>query len=106
MIHPSNFFTVSFDLTRTGEEQTPGWLQEAILLDITTRQFSDFVDLWRVAYAPGDVQTSLAYSGQPVQYLYINRLLSVNKPVLSCLLLRFLPQTFIFLPNMFKKPLF
>jgi hypothetical protein len=52
--------------------------------------------LWRAAYAPRDGQTSLAYSSQPVQYLYINQLLSVNKLVLSYLLLRLLPQCHIF----------
>ncbi len=48
--------------------------------------------MWRAAYAPGDCQTSLVYSSQPVQYLYINQLLSINKLVLSYLLLRLLPQ--------------
>jgi hypothetical protein len=48
--------------------------------------------LWRAAFAPGDGQTSLAYSSQPVKCLYINQLLFVNKPVLSYLLLRLLPQ--------------
>jgi hypothetical protein len=50
------------------------------------------VALWTAASAPGDGQTSLAYSSQPVQYLYINRLLSINKPVLSYLLLHLLPH--------------
>jgi hypothetical protein len=48
--------------------------------------------LWRDVYAPGDGQTSLVYSSQSVQCLYINHLLSVNKLVLSYLLLRLLPQ--------------
>jgi hypothetical protein len=52
--------------------------------------------LWRAAYAPRDGQTSPAYSSQPVQCLYINRLLPVNKSVLSYLLLRLLPQELIF----------
>jgi hypothetical protein len=30
-------------------------------------------DVWRAVYAPGDGQTSPAYSSQPVQYLNINR---------------------------------
>jgi hypothetical protein len=47
--------------------------------------------LWRAAYAPGDGQTSSAYSSQPVHYLYINRYVTVNK-VLSYLLLSLLPQ--------------
>ncbi len=51
--------------------------------------------LWTAAYAPGDGQTSPAYSSQPVQCLYINRLLSVNKSVLSYLLFRLLPQELI-----------
>ncbi len=42
--------------------------------------------VWRAVYAPGDGQTSLAYSSQSVQCLYINYLLSVNKVVLSYLL--------------------
>ncbi len=37
--------------------------------------------LWRAVYAPGDGQTSPAYSSQSVQCLYINHLLSVNKQV-------------------------
>jgi hypothetical protein len=31
--------------------------------------------MWRAAYAPGDGQTSPAYSIHSVQYLYINQLL-------------------------------
>jgi hypothetical protein len=38
--------------------------------------------LWSAVYTPGDGQTSPAYSSQPVHYLYINQLLSVNKLVL------------------------
>jgi hypothetical protein len=52
--------------------------------------------LWRAAYAPGDGQTSPAYSSQSVQYLYINHLLSINKLVLSYLLLHLLSQYIIF----------
>ncbi len=48
--------------------------------------------LWRAAYAPGDGQISPAYSSQPVQCLYINCLLFVNKPVLSYLLLHLVPH--------------
>ncbi len=48
--------------------------------------------LWRAVYAPGEGQTSPAYSIHSVQYLYINQLLSVNKPVLLYLLLFLLPQ--------------
>jgi hypothetical protein len=48
--------------------------------------------LWRVVYTPGDSHTIPAYSSQYVQCLYINHLLSVNKLVLSYLLLRLLPQ--------------
>jgi hypothetical protein len=48
--------------------------------------------LWSAAHAPGDVQTSPAYSSQSVQCLYINHLLSVNKPVLSYHLLHLLSQ--------------
>jgi hypothetical protein len=50
------------------------------------------VALWTAASAPGDGQTSLAYCSQPVQFLYINRLLSINKPVLANLLMRMLPH--------------
>jgi hypothetical protein len=35
--------------------------------------------LWRAVYAPGDGQTSPAYSSQSVQCWYLNHLLSVNK---------------------------
>ncbi len=48
--------------------------------------------MWRAVYAPGDGQTSPAYSSQSVQRLYINHLMSVNKLVLSYLLLRLLLQ--------------
>ncbi len=48
--------------------------------------------LWRAVYAPGDGQTSPAYSIHSVQYLYINQLSSINKPVLLYLLLCLLPQ--------------
>jgi hypothetical protein len=48
--------------------------------------------LWRAVYASGDGQTSPAYSSQSIQCLYINHLISVNKLVLSYLLLRLLPQ--------------
>jgi hypothetical protein len=47
--------------------------------------------VWRAVYVPGDGQTSPAYSCHSVQCLYISRLLSVNKLVLSYLL-RLLPQ--------------
>ncbi len=67
--------------------------------------------LWRAVYAPGDGQTSPAYSSQSVLCLYINHLLSFNKLVLSYLLLRLLPQkhTFrrrrsnLFAPSVRKK---
>ncbi len=39
-----------------------------------------------------DSQTSRVYSNNPVQYLYLSCYVTVNKPVLSCLSLRFLPQ--------------
>ncbi len=48
--------------------------------------------LWRAVYAPGDGQTSPAYSSHSVQYLCINQLVSVNKQVLSYLLSCLLPQ--------------
>ncbi len=49
--------------------------------------------LWRAAYAPGEGKTSPVYSSNPVQYLYISFYVIANKPVLSYLLLRLLPQT-------------
>ncbi len=57
--------------------------------------------LWRAAFAPGDGQTSPAYSSNPVQYLYINRYVTANKLVLSYLLLRFLPPYLFSLDNTF-----
>jgi hypothetical protein len=48
--------------------------------------------LWTPAYTPGDGQTSWVYSNNPVQYLYISCYVTVNKPVLSYLLLRLLPH--------------
>jgi hypothetical protein len=48
--------------------------------------------LWTPPYTPGDGQTSLMYSNNPVLHLYINCYVTVNKPVLSYLLLRLLPQ--------------
>ncbi len=50
--------------------------------------------LWRAVYAPGDDQTSPAYFSQSAQCLYINHLLSVNKLVLSYLLLRLTSSEF------------
>jgi hypothetical protein len=52
--------------------------------------------LWGVlrtpAYTPGDVQTSWVYSNNPILHLYISCYVTVDKPVLSYLLLRLLPQ--------------
>ncbi len=48
--------------------------------------------LRRAAYAPGDGQTNLEYSSNPVQFLYIRCYVIANKPVLSYLLLRILPH--------------
>ncbi len=45
--------------------------------------------LWRAGYAPGDCLTSWVYS---TTFVYISCYLSENKPVLSYLLLRLLPQ--------------
>ncbi len=55
--------------------------------------------LWRAVYDPGDGQTSPGYSSQSAQCLYINHLLSVNKQVLSYLLLRLLPQWSVYAPK-------
>jgi hypothetical protein len=52
--------------------------------------------MWRAVYAPGDGQTSPAYSSKSVQYLYINHLLSVHNLVLSYLLLRLLSQLHVY----------
>jgi hypothetical protein len=60
--------------------------------DVWRRYFLFYRPLWRAVYAPGDGQTSPAYSSHSVQCLYINHLLSVNKLVLSYLLLRLLPH--------------
>jgi hypothetical protein len=54
------------------------------------------VALWTPAYTPGDGQTSWVYSSNPVLHLYISCYLTVNKPVLSCLLLCLLPQPILF----------
>jgi hypothetical protein len=48
--------------------------------------------LWTPAYTPIDHLTSWVYSTTFVQYLYISCYLSDNKPVLSYLLSRLLPQ--------------
>ncbi len=48
--------------------------------------------LWTPAYTPGDGQTSRVYSNNPVLHLYISCYVTVNKTVLSYLLLRLLPQ--------------
>jgi hypothetical protein len=48
--------------------------------------------VWTPAYTPADRLTSWMYSTTCVQYLYISCYLSDNKPVLSYLLLRLLPQ--------------
>jgi hypothetical protein len=44
--------------------------------------FTINITMWRAVYAPGDGQTSPAYSIRSVQYLYINQLLPANKSVL------------------------
>ncbi len=48
--------------------------------------------LWTPAYTPGDGQTSRVYFNNSVLHLYVNFYVTVNKPVLSYLLLRLLPQ--------------
>jgi hypothetical protein len=53
--------------------------------------------------ASGDRQTSWVYSTTCVQYLYISRYLSDNKPVLSYLLLCLLPQCYISAKIIFKQ---
>ncbi len=53
--------------------------------------------LWRAAYTPADRLTRWVYSITLVQYLYISCYLSVNKPVLSYLLSRLLPQVNLYL---------
>jgi hypothetical protein len=54
--------------------------------------------LWRAANTPGECQTSRLYSNNPVLDLYIICDVTVNKPVLSYLPLRLLPQRNIFTP--------
>ncbi len=60
---------------------------------------TDIIGMWTPAYAPGDGQTSRVYSSNPVLHLYISWYVTVNKPVLSNLLLRLLPQAH----NIYKK---
>ncbi len=48
--------------------------------------------MWTPAYTPGDRKTSQVYSNNPVLHLYISCYVTVNKPVLSYLLLCLLPQ--------------
>ncbi len=48
--------------------------------------------LWTPAYTPGDGQTSWMYSNNPVLHLYTSCYVTLNKPVLSYLLLRLLPH--------------
>jgi hypothetical protein len=52
--------------------------------------------LWTPAYTPGDGQTSWVYSSNLVLHLYIGCYVTVNKPVLSYLLLRLHPQQHFF----------
>jgi hypothetical protein len=59
-----------------------------VSMSVTESMYVTRVRLWRAVYAPGDGQTSPVYSSHSVQCLYINHLLSVNKLVLSYLLLR------------------
>jgi hypothetical protein len=49
--------------------------------------------LWTPAYTPGDGQTSWVYSTNSVLHLYISCYVTVNKPVLSYLLLCLLLQS-------------
>jgi hypothetical protein len=52
--------------------------------------------LWTPSYTPGDGQISWVYSSNPVLHLYISCYITVNKPVLSYLLLRLLPHKGLF----------
>jgi hypothetical protein len=52
--------------------------------------------LWAPAFTPGDGQTSWVYSSNPVLHLYISCYVTLNKPVLSYLLLRLLPQYYYY----------
>ncbi len=54
--------------------------------------------LWTPAYTPGDSQTSRVYSNNPVLHLYISCYVTVNKPVLSYLSSRLLPQCLFLTP--------
>ncbi len=51
------------------------------------------VALWTSAYTIGDSQTSGVYFNNPVLHLYISCYVTVNKLVLSYLLLRLLPHS-------------
>ncbi len=64
-------------------------LSSAFVSDIFSIQF---YSVWTPAYAPGEGQTSRVYSSNPVLHLYISCYVTVNKPVLSNLSLRLLPQ--------------
>jgi hypothetical protein len=51
--------------------------------------------LWTPAYTPSDGQASWVYSSNPVLHLYLSCYVTVNKPVLSYLLLRLLPHAYV-----------
>jgi hypothetical protein len=51
---------------------------ERVVVVVDTLIGNSKIKLWRAVYAPGDGQTSPAYSSHSVQCLYINHLLSVN----------------------------
>jgi hypothetical protein len=72
--------------TGTGQEVGP------LTSSPSSRGQSSGGALWRAGYTPGDRLTSWVYSTTFVQCLYISCYLSENKPVLSYLLLRLLPQ--------------
>jgi hypothetical protein len=52
----------------------------------------ELIHVWTSAYTPGDGQTSWVYSSNPVLHLYISCYVTVNKLVLSYLLLCLLPH--------------
>jgi hypothetical protein len=84
-------YTASIDsvpIPSTGTAQEVGPLTSSP----SSRGQSLGVAPWRAGYTPGDRLISWVNSTTFVQYLYISSYLSDNKPVLSYLLLRLLPQ--------------
>jgi hypothetical protein len=81
---PFSYLARRFCMPRTGGSFTASTVTVPALSTGTAQEFRPLTSsppsrgqssggvLWRAAYAPGDGQTSSAYSSHPVQYLYIN----------------------------------